>query len=233
MPHSPSPLSKILAGSRLILPLTLAVIPWGILVGAYGIETGLSALHTQLLSLTVFAGASQLVAIGMLDSGAGIASIFLTTLLITSRHFIYGLALRADIKGLPLHWRAPLGFLLTDELFVARATRREEFCRWFWIGAGVCFYLGWNLATLLGIFAGQHLPDISSLGLDFAVVAIFTALLIPLLTGSPKAACVLASASTAVVTHLFQIPGGLLISMLVGMGAGYLLTSTTGARTDD
>lgn len=222
MTETVSPLQQILAGTRLILPLTIAVVPWGILVGAYGMESGLSALHTQLLSLSVFAGASQLVAIGMLESGASMVSILLTTLLITSRHFLYGLALRQDIQGLPVHWRAALGFLLTDELFVFRRTQQQRFCRWLLIGAGFSFYLGWNLATLAGILAGQYLPDLTALGLDFAVVAIFIALLVPILDNRSAWVCVLASAFMAVLTHLFQLPGGLLLSMLTGMGCGYL-----------
>ncbi|GAA0684905.1 AzlC family ABC transporter permease [Marinobacterium maritimum] len=231
MTDTVSPIQQMLAGTRMILPLTLAVIPWGILVGAYGVESGLSALHTQLLSLSVFAGASQLVAIGMLESGAGMASILLTTLLITSRHFLYGLAMRQDVQCLPVRWRAALGFLLTDELFVIRHAQSQHFCRWFLIGAGFSFYAGWNLATLAGILAGQHLPDLSTLGLDFAVVAIFIALLVPVLSNRPAWVCVFASAFTAVLTHLILLPGGLLVSMLAGMGCGYLCSRYRGEKS--
>ncbi|WP_010323135.1 AzlC family ABC transporter permease [Marinobacterium stanieri] len=213
MTNTQYPIQQMKTGTRLILPLTIAVIPWGLLVGAYGVESGLSAVQTQLLSLSVFAGASQLVAIGMLESCAGVASILLTTLLITSRHFLSGLALRQDIQHLPAPWRVSLGFLLTDELFIIRHRHEKRFCRWFLIGAGASFYLGWNLATLAGILAGQYLPDLSSLGLDFAVVAIFIVLLVPILKHRAAWVCVTASAITAVVTHLLQLPGGLLVAM--------------------
>lgn len=231
MTDTVSPLQQVLTGTRLILPLTVAVIPWGVLVGAYGVESGLSALHTQLLSLSVFAGASQLVAIGMLESGAGMISILLTTLLITSRHFLYGLAMRQDVQGLPIRWRAALGFLLTDELFIFHRTQSRYFCRWFLFGAGFSFYLGWNLATLAGILAGQYLPDLATLGLDFAVVAIFIALLVPLMNNRPAWVCVFASAFTAVLTQLIQLPGGLLVSLLVGMSCGYLCSRYKGDKS--
>lgn len=232
MTSTPYPVQQMKTGTRLILPLTIAVIPWGLLVGAYGVESGLSAVQTQLLSLSVFAGASQLVAIGMLESGAGVASILLTTLLITSRHFLYGLALRQDIQHLPAPWRVSLGFLLTDELFIIRHSHEKRFCRWFLIGAGASFYLGWNLATLAGILARQYLPDLPSLGLDFAVVAIFIVLLVPILKHRAAWVCVTASAITAVVTHLLQLPGGLLVAMLTGMTCGYIASNKDGMQHD-
>lgn len=232
MTNTQYPVRQMKTGTRLILPLTIAVIPWGILVGAYGVESGLSAVHTQLLSLSVFAGASQLVVIGMLESGAGVTSILLSSLLITSRHFLYGLALRQDIQHLPAPWRVSLGFLLTDELFIIRHRHEKRFCRWFLIGAGASFYLGWNLATLAGILAGQYLPDLSSLGLDFAVVAIFIVLLVPILKHRAAWVCVTASAITAVVTHLLQLPGGLLVAMLTGMTCGYIASNKHGMQHD-
>lgn len=106
-----------LQGAWQIMPLSLACAPWGILVGALAIETGLSVLEGQAFSLLVFAGAAQLVALGMLKAGAGLAAILLTTLLLTSQHLLYGLHMRRVLAPQPLPWRLGFGFLLTDEFF--------------------------------------------------------------------------------------------------------------------
>jgi predicted branched-subunit amino acid permease len=82
MPHIAR--QAFLHGAIAILPLSLAVAPWGLLAGSMAIEANLSAWQGQGLSAIVFAGAAQLVAIGMLKGGANLASILLTTLLLTS-----------------------------------------------------------------------------------------------------------------------------------------------------
>ena len=58
-----------------ILPLSIAVIPWGILCGSLAIQVGLSPLQSQLMSLLVFAGAAQLSALTLVGASGGIATI--------------------------------------------------------------------------------------------------------------------------------------------------------------
>lgn len=214
--------SEIIRGTVDMIPLIVAVIPWGILVGAYGIESGLSAIETQALSLAVFAGTSQLVAIGMLESGAGAVSILITTLLITSRHLLYSMAMRNQIKALPFHWRGSLGFLLTDELFVNIQREDLAFNRWYALGGGLSFYVAWNLATLSGIFAGAFIPDLTHIGLDFAVVATFIAIVVPMVKSSSVLACVTVSTLVSIYYSLQGYSTGLLISIGAGMTTGYL-----------
>ena len=79
MSNSLMPRSAFLRGAVAIMPLSLATAPWGLLAGSMAIEANLTPLQGQGLSSIVFAGAAQLVAIGMLKGGAGIFSILLTT----------------------------------------------------------------------------------------------------------------------------------------------------------
>jgi predicted branched-subunit amino acid permease len=85
------------------------------------------------LSAIVFAGAAQLVAIGMLKGGANLFSILLTTLLLTSQHLLYGLSMRPVLSG--QRWRLGLGFLLTDEFFALTSHHdQQQFNRWYALG---------------------------------------------------------------------------------------------------
>lgn len=72
MSNSLLPRSAFLRGAAAIMPLSLATAPWGLLAGSMAIEANLTPLQGQGLSSIVFAGAAQLVAIGMLKGGAGI-----------------------------------------------------------------------------------------------------------------------------------------------------------------
>jgi 4-azaleucine resistance transporter AzlC len=231
MSHPPSSASirkSLWQGMLAAMPLSIAVIPWGILAGSYAIEAGLDMLQSQAMSAIVFAGAAQLVAVGMIKSGVGLTSILLTTLLITSRHFLYGMAMRQQMSPLPLRWRLTLGFLLTDELFaICSETKQHKFDRWFAFGGGFSFYLIWNIASAVGIVPGQQIPNLDELGLDFAIAATFIALVVPAIKTPSILVSVLVSLVMAVVCELFHIPGGLLIAALSGMSAGMLTAKLT------
>ena len=77
-----------------MLPLNLAVIPWGILCGSLAVQSGFSPLEAQLMSLLVFAGSVQLVAIELIVGNASLITILVTTFIISARHFLYGLSVR-------------------------------------------------------------------------------------------------------------------------------------------
>ena len=64
--HMQSIKKPILKGFLDMLPLCLAVIPWGILCGSLAIQNGFTPFETQAMSLLVFAGSAQLVAIELI-----------------------------------------------------------------------------------------------------------------------------------------------------------------------
>lgn len=77
-----SPFKQFLNGTIAISPLSIAVLPWGLLAGSYAVDSGLSPFDSQMLSVILYAGAAQLVAIGMLKSGVGLFTMLLTTFLL-------------------------------------------------------------------------------------------------------------------------------------------------------
>ncbi|NAW57690.1 MULTISPECIES: AzlC family ABC transporter permease [unclassified Vibrio] len=210
-------------GTVAMIPLSVAVIPWGLLAGSFAIDAGLNALESQALSAILFAGSAQLVATGMLKAGAGLATLLLTTFFITSRHFLYSVSMRQKVSPMPLKWRLALGFLLTDELFAVCGQQSEkQFNRWYALGAGLSFYLAWNAATLAGIIAGSYIPALNQLGLEFAVAATFIALVIPHVVNLPVVTAVMVSLVLSVMLNHWQVEGALMIASIGGMLAGYL-----------
>ncbi|WP_432456199.1 AzlC family ABC transporter permease [Agarivorans sp. QJM3NY_29] len=211
-------ISAFLKGTLAVLPLTIAVIPWGILAGSYALESGLSPLQSQAMSAILFAGSAQLVATGMFKLGASLLSLLLTTLLITSRHLLYSMAMRPQVSQLPLKWRFVLGYLLTDELFaIANKGVDKPFDPWFALGGGLSFYLAWNIASAVGIIAGSNIANLDSWGLDFAIAATFIAIVVPSIKQASGLLCVLIALVSSVTCELFAIPGGLLISAILAM----------------
>lgn len=211
-------------GCLAMLPLSVAVLPWGVLAGSFAIDAGLGPMAGQAMSAIVFAGAAQLVAMGMVQAGVGLGSIFLTTFIITARHLLYSVAMRDKISPLPLRWRVVLGFLLTDELFaVCGKQTPEQFKPWFALGAGLSFYLCWNLATLGGIIMGSQIPGLEHWGLEFAIAATFIAIVIPSVVSLPILACVCSALLLSVLLTAWQIEGSLMIASIIAMAVGYWL----------
>lgn len=224
-------IQAVIQGLFAALPLSIAVIPWGILAGSYAVDAGLTIVQSQAMSAIVFAGAAQLVSLGMIKAGIGIGSILLTTLLVTSRHFLYSMAMRKDISPLPLKWRLTLGFLLTDELFaICGQDKRHTFDPWYAFGGGFSFYLFWNIASAVGIFAGTAIPNLDQLGLDFAIAATFIALVVPVVKSPSIFVCVLVSLIVSLLCEIYDLPAALLISALTGMTLGYGYARVTGEK---
>lgn len=208
-----------------MLPLNLAVLPWGILCGSLAIQRDFSVLEALLMPLVVFAGSAQLVAIELMASNASLATILFTTLVISSRHFLYGLALRDKLKALPTKWRYSLGFLLTDELFALSGNSKAFVGKLrliYALVAGGSFYLFWLLWNVTGIVAGSYLPDLTQLGLDFAIAVTFIALVVPTVTNLPMVITVAVAALLSVLFKLLYFELDLVAAAIIAMYCGYL-----------
>lgn len=219
-------------GAIAVIPLSLACAPWGLLAGSMAIDAQFTPLQAQGLSAIVFAGAAQLVAIGMVKSGASLISIVLTTLLLTSQHLLYGMHLRPILSPLKTRWRMSLGFLLTDEFFaLVNHYDRETFNRWYALGVGLTFYIAWNLFTLAGIVLGSSIPGLEHLGLDFSIAATFIALITPVVRNVPTVVCVAVSLFCSVLFSYWQWGSALVLSGLAGMTAGFVCNKLYRGRT--
>ena len=210
-------------GAIACLPLTLACAPWGLLAGSTAIDAQLTPMQSQGLSLFVFAGAAQLVAIGMIKGGASVISILVTTLLLTSQHLLYAMHLRPLVAPMPGKWRFGLGFLLTDEFFaLVSPFDRQTFNRWYALGVGLCMYVGWNIFTLLGVVLGKSIPGLDQLGLEFSIAATFIALITPIVRNLPTVVCVAVSLLCVVLFSAWQWESAIVLAGLAGMCAGYV-----------
>ena len=214
-----------------MLPLSLAVLPWGILFGSLAVQRGFSWLEAQMFSAIIFGGAVQIVTIELIADNASLFTVVFSAFIISSRHFLYGLTLRDRLSPKPLRWRLSLGFLLTDELFALSGDRRayrNRFRLYYALGAGGSFYLAWNLWTFIGIVAGASLPDLTELGLDFAIAATFIALVIPEIKTLATLVAVLVAGVSSVIFTLWGFELGLVCAALMAMCSGFCVQKLRG-----
>ncbi len=213
------------SGVRAALPLWLGLTPYGLAFGLLGRTVGLSGGATQAMSLLVYAGSAQFIALGLLGGGASYTLIVLTTLVINLRHLLYAASLGPYLGQLSGRWKVATSFLLTDEAFavVVERFRRPaaEPTRAFYIGAALALYSDWNASTAAGLALGGLVPDPAALGLDFALPATFIGLLVPLL--GTRAAWVTVAVAGAAALVLSGLPGRLdvLAAIILAATAGW------------
>ncbi|WP_404440766.1 AzlC family ABC transporter permease [Stutzerimonas chloritidismutans] len=223
-----SRLQEFLHGCRDILPLIVGAVPFGVIFGTLSIGAGLSTWQTIGMSALVFAGSAQFIAVTLITGGVGAAVVLLTTFVVNLRHALYSAALQPFVRHLSSRWRVPLAFWLTDEAFAVIQHRyaREDsspYKHWFFLGAALTMYLSWQLATLAGIAFGQAVPNVASWGLDFAMIATFIGIAVPMMRTRPQVVSALVAAAVALLTWDMPYKLGLIAAALAGIVVGVWL----------
>lgn len=207
-------------GFRAMIPLWLGVVPFALAYAVTARSAGLSVVETQVMSLTVFAGASQVSAAGMFARGEAAVAIILTTLLLNLRHVLYGLSLG---RKMFLTWsqRVSAAFFLTDEAY-GIAVGNVGGGVGFLLGAEMSLYAMWNLATLGGALLGGSIRDPLELGVDFVFPLAFLALLIPLIRARSEIIVALVAGGIALGIGQYIPSLGSSAVLIAGVGGSLL-----------
>lgn len=217
---------SFLSGVRAELPLLVGVFPFGMIYGALALSAGLTPAAAQWMSSILFAGASQFVFTELAREAVPAVVIIFTIAVINLRHMLYSASIAPYTAGLPLRWKLPLAYLLTDEAYAAAIIQYEKegvrpTSHWFFLGAGLALWLTWQASTALGIFLGTALP--ADWPLDFAVPLTFIAMVVPVMKDRPMVAAALAAGLTALLAAGLPYKLGLILAAGVGIAAGLLM----------
>ena len=202
--------------------LGAAMVVVGASFGALAVSAGLSTLTAVAMSLLVFAGGSQFLAVAIVASGGAPVAAVLGGLLLNARHLPFGLAV-AHVVGRSWPARLVGAHVMVDEVVAfARSADPRRARQAYWL-LGATMYTTWNLGTVLGAWAGALLPDPDRLGVDAAFPAALFALLLPTVRGAATIRATVAGAGLALAVTPF-VPAGLpvLIGLLGLVAAGRL-----------
>src|SRR5690625_173694 len=149
------------------------------------------------MSAIIYAGASQLTALGVLAAGASPLLAIATVWLVNLRFVPLGLSMPPRLaSGWPSHLVA--AHLLVDPLLIVNGTAEtHERRKQYWM-IGPALDLNWQVGTVLGYRAGTAIPDPTVLGLDVALPAAFVALLTSWRRDVPSRRAALGGAVTSV-----------------------------------
>ncbi|MCG3753385.1 AzlC family ABC transporter permease [Amycolatopsis sp. Poz14] len=192
----------------------------GVSYGAIAVGSGFPLWAPMLLSLLVFAGASQFMFVGIVASGGNPLAAVAAGLLVNARHVPFGFAV-GDALGRGLLGRLAGSHLMIDESVAFALTQRDAARRRaaYWAcGAGL--FVCWNLGVVVGAFAGSAISDTDAFGLDAAFPAVLLALVLPSLKDRASRLPVLIGVVVALAATPL-LPAGLPVLLaLVGVVAG-------------
>lgn len=200
------------------LPVLFGYIPLGMAFGLLLTGAGYHWIYALVMSIFIYTGAGQFIAVALLAAGAQIMEFVTITLLINLRHSFYGLSLLDKFSGVG-KVKPYLMFALTDETYallttttVPEGASKARF--YFYISA--LDHLYWIAGSVLGAVLGSMLR-LNLEGLTFVLAALFVVLTLEQYYASRARFPFMAAMGAGVLSLLLFSPDNmLLLSIMIG-----------------
>ncbi len=169
-------------GFRRALPITLGYVTVGFAFGVLAVKNNIPPSLCVAMALLMFSGSGQFVFAALWGAGASLLSLTTAVGIVNLRYLLMSAAESPWLTPFSRFKRFLLGLGLTDETFAVHITSMQ---------AGeppnlavmfVCncsTHIAWISGCAIGAYFGGLVDDVRPLGLDFAITAMFLALLVP------------------------------------------------------
>lgn len=156
------------------LPVAAGYIALGIGFGVLLKVNGYGLGWAVLMSVTMFAGSMEYVAVGLIASGASLVTFALTTILVNIRHVFYGLSMIDKYKGIG-KVKPFLIFGLTDETYALVSSKNAD--KKYYTLVTLFDYCYWITGSALGSIIGGAIR-FNTAGIDFVLTALFITIVV-------------------------------------------------------
>jgi predicted branched-subunit amino acid permease len=203
----------------------LGVIPFGLIFGVTAANADVPLLAAWASSFLIFAGASQIALVEVMDGGGAPVIAVLTAIIINARMLMYSADTGRYTAKEPLLTKLGVAYLLTDQAYLVTAHRFPDpgrtigFVR-FYVAAGLTMWTGWQISTTTGILLGAAIPE--SWSLEFAIPLTFMALLVLAVKDKPGLLAAVVGGSVAVAAVGLPYHLGLPLGTAAGIATGML-----------
>jgi 4-azaleucine resistance transporter AzlC len=215
------------AGVKAALPIVLGYLPVGMALGVLARQAGLTPTEVGLMSLLVYAGASQFLAIEMILKGMAWYPIVIATLFINLRHLLMSSTLSLYFNGNRLRTLGLLSAELTDESFAVAMsnTSKIENRPAYLFGLQITSHIAWVTGSVTGALFGG-LINHQSYGIPFALPALFICLLL-LQVKKIHHLLIMVIAGISSLLFKWALPGNwyIVLTALLASGIGIFLNS--------
>ena len=161
------------------IPVMAGYLSLGIAFGLLLQSIGYGPVWALLMSLFIYAGSAQFLAVELLAAGATLPQVALLTFLLNFRHLFYGLSMIEKYRGCGIR-KLYLIFGLTDEtyaLLTGYKTPAGLTDQNYYLAVTAMNHLYWVTGSVLGAVAGSVIP-FDTTGIDFAMTALFAVLVV-------------------------------------------------------
>ena len=217
---------------RYSIPVLLGYMAIGIAFGLLTADAGYPWYLALLMSVVMYAGAGQYMAIALFASGAGLLEMILAQFIVNARHVAYGITMFSKFSVTP-RYKPYLIFALTDETFALlsslddNADETDEERGLFMFLLSLCNHLYWIGGSVIGALAGALLP-FKMTGVDYALNALFIVLLIEQFFRVKRAAPFIISAIAAfLAAALLSKNISLIAALAAALAAAHFLERKT------
>lgn len=168
--HALSP-AKVRSEFLRLVPISLFVLAFGAAFGLAAVQKGFEPLQALLMSITVFAGASQFAVVDMWGAEVSLLPLIAVVFAINSRHLLMGASLYPMLREMSPGRRYGILLLLTDANWAVSAQEYQRGIRNLEVilGGGFAIWMAWIIGTWVGVYFGGLLRDPQSLGLDMVL----------------------------------------------------------------
>lgn len=179
--------NSFVQGIKAGISIAIGYFPIALTFGLLAKTTGLSIIEATAMSIFVYAGASQYMALTLIAKGVDPILIVLNTFVVNIRHFLMTAALNEKMHSEKRWIKGIYAFGITDESFSILATQKDEKIHTsFAFGVALIAYSSWVIFTAVGHVIGANLPAFLQAAMSIALYAMFVGLLVPSMRGSRK-----------------------------------------------
>ncbi|MCW2761976.1 MAG: hypothetical protein JWR85_2177 [Marmoricola sp.] len=199
-------------GVRAMLPIVLAYVPLGLVVGGH-VAASSDPMAAWIGTWLIYGGAAQLAVLDVLSDGSGWLAAGVVGLLVNLRLAAYATAMVPGWRSASMRRRLAAGLMLTDAPWaIARTRARGQ--QGFYLGAAGTLLVLWPLLVTIGVLVGAHLDGVAVTALLLPLT--LGAVVVPQLRERPAAVAMVVAACSAVFTVNLSAGVALAVAGLVG-----------------
>lgn len=215
-------------GALTILPLALGAAVYGFAFGLLAAQVGFPSWGVGLMSASVHAGSSQIVAVEQFATTGTVLGAVLAGAALNLRYVGMIASLSDVLVGLSWRWKILAIHVTGDEnwaLTMAERAKSTDVGAAFLLGSGFVMIFVWTASTVAGAAIGAVLPDLERFGLGFAFTAAFIAMARGLWRGRSQALPWVITAGATAATVSLGVPQayGIVVGALVGLAVCALM----------
>ncbi|MBQ7785546.1 MAG: AzlC family ABC transporter permease [Clostridia bacterium] len=157
---------------KLTVPVMCGYLFLGTAFGATLAQAGFGPAWALMMSGLVYAGSLQFVMVPLMASGAGLAAVALTALMVNARHLFYGVSYIERFRRMRALVRPYMVFSLTDETYSVFCSLPENESDGVMVRVALYDHLYWITGSMIGSLLARQLPfDLT--GIDYSMTALF------------------------------------------------------------